>query len=106
MIFHDTNERRRDFGVWRFFDKLNEEAPTYEFLHARSLGVAVGAETAEPIKRLCRLTEQRSGLGARLAWFAVAAKDTNAIFDGSTLRFSHLGAPGWRNKTSRLSACP
>ena len=29
VLFHDTNERQRDFGVWRFLDELKREAPVF-----------------------------------------------------------------------------
>jgi lipopolysaccharide biosynthesis protein len=58
VLLHDTNERQRDFGVWRLFDELKQEVPTFEFLHAHGLGVvAVGAEAPEVIRRLCGLTD-------------------------------------------------
>ena len=38
VLFHDSNERQRDFGVWRFLDELRQEAPVFEFLHAHGLG--------------------------------------------------------------------
>jgi len=78
VLFHDTNERQRDFGVWRFLDDLKREAPVFEFLHAHGLGVvAVGADVPEAVQRLCRLRdgaeiatvrERFSLLGAR--WMA------------------------------------
>jgi glycosyltransferase involved in cell wall biosynthesis len=82
VLFHDTNERREDFGVWRFLAQLRQEVPVFEFLHAHGLGVAaVGAHAPDAAKRLCGLAveadivavrERFSLLGAR--WEAVQEK--------------------------------
>ena len=80
VVFHDTNVRRDDFGVHRFFAELSREFPHFEFLHGNGLGLlAHGKDMAEPIASLCALngTEQGgllrdrfSALGAR--WQGVA----------------------------------
>jgi hypothetical protein len=58
VVFHDTNERRDDFGVWRLFDELKREIPTFEFLHEHGLGIAaVGAEAPRAIHHLCGMTD-------------------------------------------------
>ena len=73
VLFHDTNERQPDFGVWRFFEELKREAPAFEFLHAHGLGVvALGRETPEAIRQLCGLI------------------DTGEVAD-IRKRFTHLG---------------
>lgn len=84
VLFHDTNARGNDFGVWRYFGELKEKFSTFEFLHCHGLGVVVvGAKAPAEITDLCGLTqsddiaalrERFSHLGAR--WMAVA--DENA----------------------------
>ncbi len=41
ILFHDTNEFRSDFGVWRFWRKIREQYPHVEFGHSHGLGVLV-----------------------------------------------------------------
>ncbi|KQM84155.1 class I SAM-dependent methyltransferase [Agromyces sp. Leaf222] len=45
VLFHDTTERKRDFGVWKFWDEVRERYPSFGFEHGHGLGVlAVGTE--------------------------------------------------------------
>jgi glycosyltransferase involved in cell wall biosynthesis len=58
VLFHHTNIRNDAVGVWRFFEELKKELPSFEFLHGRGLGVAlVGIEAPEAVRALCGLTE-------------------------------------------------
>jgi hypothetical protein len=59
VLFHDTNIRnKKDFGVWKFFEELEKEFPTFNFLHSYGLGVVViGSNVPQPIENLCFMTE-------------------------------------------------
>ncbi|MGO4127842.1 class I SAM-dependent methyltransferase [Inquilinus sp. YAF38] len=74
VLFHDTNVRQSDFGVYRFFGEISKQFPSFEFLHGHGLGVvAVGADAPAVVQRLCSLADPQ---------------DMGALRD----RFSHLGA--------------
>lgn len=44
VLFHDTNEFRADFGVWRFWRNIREKYPYLEFGHGHGLGVLLVGE--------------------------------------------------------------
>src|SRR4051794_7804185 len=82
VLIHDTNVRRDDFGVWRFWSEVRRRYPSFEFLHDHGLGiVAVGQDPPRAVAELCRLDSAASmalrdrfaQLGAR--WVAVDAME-------------------------------
>jgi Methyltransferase domain len=61
VMFHDTNERAGDFGVWRLWNELRQQFPGFEFLHGHGLGVlAVGNNMDPAISALCELSDPAS----------------------------------------------
>jgi hypothetical protein len=73
VLFHDINVREKDFGVWRLWERVARESPSFAFRHGHGLGVlGIGRDLPEP-----------------LAWlFATDADEANTV----RLFFARLGA--------------
>ncbi len=58
VLFHDTQERDRDFGVHQLWQELRESYPTFEFVHGHGLGVlGFGSALPESVLPLLALAE-------------------------------------------------
>jgi hypothetical protein len=45
MVFHDTFIKDQDFGVWKLWEEISKQYPSFEFVHGYGLGVAaIGKE--------------------------------------------------------------
>jgi len=53
VLFHDTNVREGDFGVFRFWEEVRAHYPHFEFMHGHGLGVlGVGSRVPEAVRDL------------------------------------------------------
>jgi len=53
ILFHDVVERIADFGVWRLWEELAAQDPSFTFVHEHGLGVlAVGRDLPKEVQAL------------------------------------------------------
>jgi hypothetical protein len=63
VLFHDTNVREREFGVWKFWEQISRNYPNFAFLHGHGLGVLfVGDEMPENLRFLFVADENQTAL--------------------------------------------
>src|SRR6266436_4958417 len=58
VLFHNTNARQGDLGVWRLREELLTEYPSFEFLHGQGLAMLVIGRSISPqIAAFCSLRD-------------------------------------------------
>lgn len=95
VLFHDTNVRERNFGVFRFWDEVSRDRPHFNFLHGHGLGVlAIGKEYAPALRLLLEPMKDHDLTAVRGVFAAL----------GGALRFSFERAALERSLAERDTA--
>ena len=71
VMFHDTNVRRPQYGVWKVWEELARERPHFEFFHSYGLGVlGVGRDLPQPLAALFALAPEGAAATRVRSYFA------------------------------------
>jgi hypothetical protein len=102
ILFHDVNEFRANFGVWRFWHLVRDQYPHIEFGHGHGLGVLVVGKESPLLRAIegstVSLLSQTSknflqvvcgGVG-QLAWDAAQTRDARAAVEAALVREAAL----------------
>jgi glycosyltransferase involved in cell wall biosynthesis len=74
VLFHDTEVRERNFGVWKLFEELSASFPAFNFLHGHGLGVLAVEKVPAKIAALFD-AEKREPEDIRRAYARLGAAD-------------------------------
>ena len=86
VLFHDTNVREGNFGVFRFWSELTQGQVNFNFLHGHGLGVlGIGNKFPSELKLLFRANEDDHLCASVRECFRSLGRSVHLLFGQSTL---------------------
>jgi len=93
VLFHDTQARHEDFGVYKVWRDLASKYPAFEFTHSSGLGVLmVGSQVPQELLWLCHAPESEQ----RLVRDVFSALGRAVRFQGRSERLWHQVDEAWQ----------
>lgn len=79
VMFHDTNVRERNFGVFRLWDEIKDKYRSFEFLHCHGLGVVGVGKNYPPALEFLFQSKEANNLAAIRNIFTSLGRSSRAL---------------------------